>query len=160
VQCWGKDGADEKVEETPADAPAIQHQVDADCKPVRIYLHLFQRQWSNKSPSFIDFCPVPSDSDSEDTSGHRQLYVLVFQNGSTAPHNSFPRETTCHELIQVIIECHPFLLQYEANKLALYEKCWRSGKTSRGNYHYLLFSSLFLSMSLLQFALIVFNGRG
>lgn len=124
----GKDGAAGKAAEAPADVAAIQHQLPADCKPVRIYMHLFQRQWSNKSPSFIDFCPVPTDSE---TSDGRQLYVLVFQNGSTAPHNSFPRETTCHELIQVIIECHPFLLQYESNKLALYEKCWRSGKTSR-----------------------------
>jgi len=130
---WGKEDADEKAEEASADAveTIAHHQLPADCKPVRIHLHLFQRQWTNKSPSFIDFCPAPSGSELSEASDHRQLYVLVFQNGSAAPHNSFPRETTCSELIQVIIECHPFLLQYEANKLALYEKCWRSGKTSR-----------------------------
>ena len=57
-------------------------------RPVRIYLHLFQRQWMNKSPSFIDFCPVPSEGCA---ATQRQLYALLFQNGNAAPHNSFPR---------------------------------------------------------------------
>jgi len=140
-QSWGPEKEvgekEDLVKENPAvaaaeaEAAAAVEAVPATIqqnRPVRIYLHLFQRQWMNKSPSFIDFCPVPSEGCA---ATQRQLYALLFQNGNAAPHNSFPRETTCHELIQVIIACHAFLLEYEANKLALYEKCWRPGKTSR-----------------------------
>jgi hypothetical protein len=97
-------------------------------RPIRIYLHLIHRQSNHKSTSFIDFCPIQSANGG---SPERQLYALFFQNGNTAPQTSFPRQTTCSELIRVILECHPFLLNYEANKLALYEKSWRPGNTSR-----------------------------
>ena len=43
------------------------------------------------------------------------------------------RETTCAELIRQILGLHP-QLECAADKMALYEKTWQSGKTSRGTF--------------------------
>lgn len=44
----------------------------------------------------------------------------------------FYRETSSIDLIRQIVQFHPQLVGYEANKLAIYEKSWHPGKTSRG----------------------------
>lgn len=59
---------------------------------IRIYLHFFCRQ-KNKLPSFIDFRPIPllpTDDDDVAAGPERQMYALVFQDGSPAPQTSFP----------------------------------------------------------------------
>ncbi len=61
---------------------------------IRIYLHFFCRQ-KNKLPSFIDFRPTPltddANADNPNVSSRRQMYTLVFQDGSPAPEALFPR---------------------------------------------------------------------
>lgn len=64
---------------------------------IRIYVHFFCRQ-KNKLPSFIDFRPIPSSSSSSTDDSNvnlgglvqRQMYTLVFQDGSPALETSFP----------------------------------------------------------------------
>ena len=46
----------------------------------------------------------------------------------------FYRETASIDLIRQIVQFHPQLVDYEANKLAIFEKIWHPGKTSRGMY--------------------------
>ncbi len=42
------------------------------------------------------------------------------------------RDIACIELVQQIVEAHPHLSGWEPKKLAIYEKSWQPGKTSRG----------------------------
>ena len=68
----------------------------APLETIRIYLHFFCRQ-KNKLPSFIDFRPTPltddanADNPNNVSSEQRQMYTLVFQDGSLALETSFPR---------------------------------------------------------------------
>ncbi|XP_032796041.2 uncharacterized protein LOC116932358 [Daphnia magna] len=102
---------------------------------IRIYLHSFCRQ-KKKLPSFIDFRPIPRlaydvTAGASNMNHERQMYVLAFQDGSPGPQTSFPRDIACIELVQQLVEVHPLLSDWEARKLAIYEKIWQPGKTSR-----------------------------
>ena len=62
---------------------------------IRIYLHFFCRQKS-KLPSFIDFRPIPLpiydiNAGISNMNCERQMYTLVFQDGSLGPQTSFAR---------------------------------------------------------------------
>jgi len=89
---------------------------------IRIYLHLFGKNRS-KLPVHIDLEPLLSAADSS-----ALWYAIVAPDD--ANHAPLSREITCADLIDQIVASHP-TLQCEVGKLALYEKTWCAGKTSR-----------------------------
>lgn len=70
-------------------ATSVVASDDFPAEIIRIYLHFFCHQ-KNKLPSFVDFRPIPHDDDRNGSDDVRHLYSLVFQDGSAAPHTSFP----------------------------------------------------------------------
>ncbi|EFX69209.1 hypothetical protein DAPPUDRAFT_113881 [Daphnia pulex] len=121
----------------PTEEDSFLAATESSSETIRIYLHFFCRQ-KNKLPSFIDFRPIPRPTydiaagvSDNAVVRERQMYALVFQDGSPGPQTSFPRDIACIELVQQIVEAHPHLSGWEPKKLAIYEKSWQPGKTSR-----------------------------
>lgn len=81
----------------PTEEDSFLAATESSSETIRIYLHFFCRQ-KNKLPSFIDFRPIPRPTydiaagvSDNAVVRERQMYALVFQDGSPGPQTSFPR---------------------------------------------------------------------